>query len=55
MKAKEAQSRAVAEHGELALITVDNPQVSTNERIPLRPPMLQVTIINYTSLQFSCL
>ncbi|XP_074566560.1 uncharacterized protein LOC141823194 [Curcuma longa] len=42
MKAQEAQSRAFAEHGELALITVDNPQVATNERIPLRPPMLQV-------------
>lgn len=42
MKAKEAQSRAVAEHGELALITVDTPQVSTNERVSLRPPMLQV-------------
>lgn len=42
MKAREAQSRAFAEHGELALITVDNPQVATNERIPLRPPMLQV-------------
>lgn len=42
MKAREAQSRAVAEHGELALITVDNPQVATSERISLRPPMLQV-------------
>ncbi|XP_042450352.1 uncharacterized protein LOC122035050 isoform X1 [Zingiber officinale] len=42
MKAQEAQSRAFAEHGELALITVDSPQVATNERIPLRPPMLQV-------------
>ncbi|KAJ6850889.1 uncharacterized protein M6B38_262105 [Iris pallida] len=42
MKAREAQSRAFAEHGELALIAVDNPQVSTNERISLRPPLLQV-------------
>ncbi|WOK95751.1 hypothetical protein Cni_G04458 [Canna indica] len=42
MKAREAQSRAFAEHGELALIAVDNPQVSTSERISLRPPMLQV-------------
>lgn len=46
MKAKEAQSRAAAEHGELALITVDTPQVSTNERISLRPPMLQVKYIS---------
>lgn len=53
MKDKEAQSRAVAEHGELALITVDNPQASTNERIPLRPPMLQVTVTIYTLLWFS--
>ncbi|PON65935.1 Guanine nucleotide-binding protein, beta subunit [Trema orientale] len=42
MKLKEAQSRAVAEHGELALITVDGPQTVTQERITLRPPMLQV-------------
>ncbi|GAA0158733.1 hypothetical protein LIER_15680 [Lithospermum erythrorhizon] len=42
MKLKEAQSRAVAEHGELALITVDSQQSSTQERITLRPPMLQV-------------
>lgn len=42
MKAREAQSRAVAEHGELALIAVDGPQAATNERITLRPPMLQV-------------
>ncbi|ONK69912.1 uncharacterized protein A4U43_C05F28140 [Asparagus officinalis] len=42
MKAKEAQSRAVAEHGELALIAVDTPQVSQTERVSLRPPMLQV-------------
>lgn len=42
MKAREAQSRAFSEHGELALITVDTPQVSTSERISLRLPMLQV-------------
>lgn len=45
MKLKEAQARAVAEHGELALIAVDNPQTATQERISLRPPMLQVGII----------
>lgn len=45
MKAREAQSRAVAEHGELALITVDNPQVAATERISLRPPMLQVIVL----------
>ncbi|KAL2231349.1 uncharacterized protein LOC105172480 [Sesamum indicum] len=39
---KEAQSRAVAEHGELALITVDSQQTASQERIALRPPMLQV-------------
>lgn len=42
MKLKEAQTRAVAEHGELALITVDGPQTASQERIALRPPMLQV-------------
>lgn len=42
MKSKEARARAVAEHGELALITVDGPQTVANERIALRPPMLQV-------------
>ena len=44
MKLKEARSRAVAEHGELALIAVDGPQTATQERISLRPPMLQVNI-----------
>ncbi|CAH9073389.1 unnamed protein product [Cuscuta epithymum] len=39
---KEAQARAVAEHGELALITVDSKQTASQERIALRPPMLQV-------------
>lgn len=42
MKMKQAQARAVAEHGELALITVDGPLATTQERVKLRPPMLQV-------------
>ncbi|XP_010421309.1 PREDICTED: uncharacterized protein LOC104706783 isoform X1 [Camelina sativa] len=42
MKLKEAQARAVAEHGELALITVEGSQSAKQERISLRPPMLQV-------------
>ncbi|KAG4187056.1 hypothetical protein ERO13_A08G082000v2 [Gossypium hirsutum] len=42
MKLKEAQARAVADHGELALISVEGPQTATQERITLRPPMLQV-------------
>ncbi|AQK96994.1 Transducin/WD40 repeat-like superfamily protein [Zea mays] len=42
MKAREAQSRAVEEHGDLALITVEAPQVTVSEKVPLRPPMLQV-------------
>ncbi|KAM1684108.1 hypothetical protein TB2_034806 [Malus domestica] len=42
MKQKEAQARALAEHGELALIAVEGPQSVTQERIALRPPMLQV-------------
>jgi len=50
MKAEEAQSRAVAVHGELALITVDTPQVSTNERVSLRSPMLQVTLSRFLTL-----
>ncbi|XP_027350640.1 uncharacterized protein LOC113861806 [Abrus precatorius] len=41
-KMKEVQERAVAEHGELALITVEGPQSAAEERITLRPPMLQV-------------
>ncbi|RDX71749.1 hypothetical protein CR513_48853 [Mucuna pruriens] len=41
-KMKQAQARAVAEHGELALITVEGPQSAKEERITLRPPMLQV-------------
>lgn len=46
MKLKEAQARAVAEHGELALISVEGPQTATQERITLRPPMLQVRILS---------
>ncbi|KAG6728900.1 uncharacterized protein LOC122303981 isoform X1 [Carya illinoinensis] len=42
MKLKDAQARAIVEHGELALITVDGPQSVAQERISLRPPMLQV-------------
>ncbi|KAK6159715.1 hypothetical protein DH2020_003096 [Rehmannia glutinosa] len=42
MRLKELQARAVAEHGELALITVDTQQSSSQERMTLRPPMLQV-------------
>lgn len=45
MKLKEAQARAVAQHGELALISVEGPQTVTQERIAFRPPMLQVTRI----------
>ncbi|XP_058737008.1 uncharacterized protein LOC131609344 [Vicia villosa] len=44
-KMREAQTRAISEHGELALITVEGPQSSTEERIPLRPPMLQSFVI----------
>ncbi|XP_022959845.1 uncharacterized protein LOC111460785 [Cucurbita moschata] len=42
MKLKEAQAKAIAQHGDLALITVDGPQTVNQERITLRPPMLQV-------------
>ncbi|XP_078429126.1 transducin/WD40 repeat-like superfamily protein [Wolffia australiana] len=41
-KLNEAKKTAFAEHGELALITVENPQRDTNERVSLRPPILQV-------------
>lgn len=44
MKLKELQARAVAEHGELALITVEGAQSAKQERASLRPPMLQVGI-----------
>ncbi|PPD67731.1 hypothetical protein GOBAR_DD35390 [Gossypium barbadense] len=39
---EEAQARALAGHGELALINVDGPQTANEEKITLRPPMLQV-------------
>ncbi|VFQ82219.1 unnamed protein product [Cuscuta campestris] len=42
IRLKEAQARAVIEHGELAFITVDSRQTAANERIALRSPMLQV-------------
>ncbi|XP_047940529.1 uncharacterized protein LOC125187914 isoform X1 [Salvia hispanica] len=42
IRLKELQSRAVSEHGELALISVDSQQAAPQERIALRPPMLQV-------------
>lgn len=42
IKLKEQQARAVALHGDLALIAVDGPKADANERISLRPPMLQV-------------
>ncbi|KAK5810548.1 hypothetical protein PVK06_025860 [Gossypium arboreum] len=42
MKLREAQARALAGHGELALINVDGPQAAKEEKITLRPPMLQV-------------
>ncbi|KNA14896.1 hypothetical protein SOVF_102910 [Spinacia oleracea] len=42
LRLKEVQARAVAEHGELALISVDGPKADTNERVSFRPPMLQV-------------
>lgn len=51
MKAKETQARAVAEHGELALITVDSAQTVVEERVPLRSPMLQV--VRLASFQHS--
>ncbi|KAL5732040.1 hypothetical protein ACHQM5_004703 [Ranunculus cassubicifolius] len=51
MKLKEAQARAVAEHGELALIAVEGPQAVTQERISLRPPLLQV--VRLASFQYA--
>eukprot|EP00249_Psilotum_nudum_P023983 c29047_g1_i1 orf=2584-4665(+) len=42
LKAKEVQQKAITEHGELALITVDSSQPVVQERAQLRPPMLQV-------------
>lgn len=51
MRLHEAKAKAVAEHGELALITVDSQQSTTQERIALRPPMLQV--VRLASFQHS--
>ncbi|KAL8545236.1 hypothetical protein ACS0TY_005430 [Phlomoides rotata] len=42
MRLKEEQSKAFAEHGELALVTVETKQSTSKERVTLRPPMLQV-------------
>ncbi|KAK3030372.1 hypothetical protein RJ639_038900 [Escallonia herrerae] len=50
LKLKEAQARAIAEHGELALIAVEGAQAVTNERIALRPPMLQVGVLTFSVL-----
>lgn len=55
MKLKEVQARAVAEHGELALIAVENPQTATQERISLRPPMLQVGILKLSYVRICIL
>lgn len=52
MKLKDAQARAVAEHGELALISVEVPQTAAQERITLRPPMLQVRILYHLFIIF---
>ena len=54
MKLKEAQARAVVEHGELALITVEGSQTATEERITLRTPMLQVRILISPVYNFFC-
>ncbi|ONM39773.1 Transducin/WD40 repeat-like superfamily protein [Zea mays] len=51
MKAREAQSRAAEEHGDLALITVEAPQVTVSEKVSLRPPMLQV--VRLASFQYA--
>ncbi|XP_047332477.1 uncharacterized protein LOC124936065 [Impatiens glandulifera] len=51
MRLRALQANAIAEHGELALITVDGPQTAKNERIKLRPPMLQV--VRLASFQHS--
>ncbi|KAM7470155.1 hypothetical protein LguiA_008338 [Lonicera macranthoides] len=42
IRQKEAQARAVADHGELALIAVEGSQKDMHDRITLRRPMLQV-------------
>ncbi|KAL8541903.1 hypothetical protein ACS0TY_002956 [Phlomoides rotata] len=50
LRLKEAQSRAITEHGNLALIAVDSQQTASQERIALRPPMLQV--VRLASFQY---
>ncbi|KAH7286232.1 hypothetical protein KP509_33G065100 [Ceratopteris richardii] len=42
MKVKNSQAQAIAEHGELALITVETSKPAVEEKVSLRPPMLQV-------------
>lgn len=42
MKVKDSQAKAVSEHGELALITVETSKPVVQEKVSLRPPMLQV-------------
>ncbi|GFP80420.1 hypothetical protein PHJA_000185400 [Phtheirospermum japonicum] len=42
MRLRDLQARAVAEHGELALISVESQQSTLQETVALRPPLLQV-------------
>ncbi|KAL3613219.1 hypothetical protein CASFOL_042910 [Castilleja foliolosa] len=42
MRLRDLQARAVAEHGELALISVESQKSMSQGRVMLRPPMLQV-------------
>lgn len=42
MKVKDSQAKAVSEHGELALITVETSKPVVQEKVSLRAPMLQV-------------
>ncbi|KAJ7534091.1 hypothetical protein O6H91_13G079200 [Diphasiastrum complanatum] len=41
-KVNQVQAKAIAEQGELALLTVNAPHAINEERVALRPPMLQV-------------
>lgn len=41
-KLKDSQAKSVSEHRELALITVETSKVVVQEKVSLRPPMLQV-------------
>lgn len=45
MKVKDSQAKAVSEHGELALITVETSKPVVQEKVSLRPPMLQVDLL----------